>query len=167
MRTVIDPQMSFGQVDIADIVLDPKSRDDIPQLLRGLQHLYTDPDLRKRVFAILEELLPGRAGAAGKASPSTGRPGMAQWRILVLGVLRLGLNADYDRIQELANQHATLRLMLGHGGWSDHTRYELQTLKDNLRLFTPELLDRINQEVVRAGHDALKKKPGRRAKRTV
>jgi len=27
-----------------------------------------------------------------------GRPGMEQWKILVLGVLRLGLNADYDRI---------------------------------------------------------------------
>ncbi len=29
-----------------------------------------------------------------------GRPGMDQWAILVLGTLRLGLNADYDRIQE-------------------------------------------------------------------
>ena len=159
MRTVIDPQMAFGQVGIADIVFDPKSRDDIPQLLRGLQHLYTDPELRKRVFAILEELLPERAGAEGKASPKTGRPGMAQWTILVLGVLRLGLNADYDRIHELANQHTTLRLMLGHGGWPDGSRYELQTLKDNLMLFTPEILDRINQEVVRAGHMALKKSP--------
>jgi hypothetical protein len=30
---------------------------------------------------------------------------MEQWKILVLGVLRLGLGTDYDRIQELANQH--------------------------------------------------------------
>ena len=103
MRTVIDAQMKFGQTNIADIVLDPKSRDDIPQLLRGLQHLYTDLPLRERVFKILEELLPERVGAEGKANPNTGRPGMAQWTILVLGVLRLGLNADYDRIQELAN----------------------------------------------------------------
>ncbi len=29
---------------------------------------------------------------------------MDQWKILVLGVLRLGLNTDYDRIHELANQ---------------------------------------------------------------
>jgi len=159
MRTVFNPQMTFGQIDIADIKLDPKSRDDIPQLLRGLQHLHADTELRQRVFAILEELLPGRVGAEGKASPKTGRPGMAQWRILVLGVLRLGLNADYDRIQELANQHATLRLMLGHGDWADESYYELQTLKDNLALFTPEILDRINQEVVRAGHKALKKSP--------
>ena len=151
--------MTFGQVDIADIVLDPKSRDDIPQLLRGLQHLYIDPDLRQRVFSILEELLPERVGTEGKASPTTGRPGMAQWTILVLGVLRLGLNADFDRIHELANQHATLRLMLGHGDWSDRSRYELQTIKDNLRLFTPDILDRINREVVSAGHKALKKTP--------
>ena len=159
MRTVFDPQMIFGQVDIADIKLDPKSRDDIPQLLRGLQHIHTDPELRKSVFAILAEILPDRVGAEGKASPKTGRPGMSQWTILVLGVLRLGLNADYDRIHELANQHATLRLMLGHGDWSDPSRYELQTIKDNLMLFTPEILDRINREVVRAGHMALKKSP--------
>ena len=84
---------------------------------------------------------------------------MTQWQILVLGVLRLGLNADYDRIQELANEHKTLRQMLGHSDWADVKQYTLQTLKDNLRLFTPEILDRINQEVVRAGHQALKKKP--------
>ncbi|MBV5330407.1 MAG: ISNCY family transposase, partial [Chlorobium sp.] len=82
---------------------------------------------------------------------------MPQWQILVLGVLRLGLKADYDRIQELANEHKTLRQMLGHSDWTDVKYYNLQTLKDNLRLFTPEILDRINQEVVRAGHQALKK----------
>jgi len=38
MRQVINPQLQFGEQDIAAIELDPKSRDDIPQLLRGLQH---------------------------------------------------------------------------------------------------------------------------------
>jgi hypothetical protein len=84
---------------------------------------------------------------------------MAQWRILVLGVLRLGLDADYDRLQELANQHGTIRQMLGHSEWDDPYTYEAQTLKDNLRLFTPELLDRINQVVARAGHALVKKSP--------
>ncbi len=157
MRKVIEPQRALGQADIAAIVFNPKSRDDIPQILGGLQHLYLDPELRQRVFGLLEDVLPERAGAKGKVSPDTGRPGMPQWTILVLGVLRLGLNADYDRIHELANEHKTLRQMLGVGDWQDHVRFELQTIKDNLRLFTPELLDRINQEVVRAGHHALKK----------
>jgi transposase, IS5 family len=75
-----------------------------------------------------------------------------------LGVLRLGLDADYDRIQELANQHKTVRQMLGHSDWLDEQRYELQTIRDNVSLFTPEILDRINQVVVHAGHQALKKK---------
>ena len=77
---------------------------------------------------------------------------------MVLGVLRLSLNADYDRIQELANQHKTVRQMLGHSDWLDEQRCELQTIRDNVSLFTREILDRINQEVVRAGHQALKKR---------
>jgi len=158
MRTVIQPQMQFGQVDISTIVFNPKSRDDIPQLLRGLQYIYTNAALRERVFTILQEVLPKRVGAEGKASAKTGRPGMEQWKILVLGVLRLGLNADYDRIQELANEHKTIRQMLGHSEWlEEEKRYELQTIKDNIGLFTPDILDRINQEVVNAGHQLLKK----------
>jgi hypothetical protein len=39
----------------------------------------------------------------------------------------------------------------------EEKRYELQTIKDNIRLFTPDILDRINQEVVNAGHHLLKK----------
>ena len=158
MRTVIQPQMQFGEVDIATIILNPKSRDDIPQLLRGLQCVYINTALRERVFTILQEVLPKRVGAEGKASAKTGRPGMEQWKILVLGVLRLGLNADYDRIQELANEHKTIRQMLGHSDWmEEEKRYELQTIKDNISLFTPDILDRINQEVVNAGHQLLKK----------
>jgi transposase, IS5 family len=159
MRQVINPQLQFGEQDISAIVLDPRSRDDIPRILRGLQHIYTTPQLREEVFAILAEVLPEGEDGKGKVSAETGRPGMEQWKILVLGTLRLGLNADYDRILELANQHTTIRQMLGHSDWADERRYSLQTLKGNLRLFTPEILDRINQVVVRAGHQLVKKSP--------
>jgi IS5 family transposase len=159
MRRVIEPQMKLGELAIADIKLDPKSRDDIPQILRGLKHIYTTPELRGAVFAILTEVLPVHQieGKTVKADPNNGRPGMTQWQILVLGVLRLGLNADYDRILELANEHKTLRKMLGHSDWAAEKLYNLQTLKDNLRLFTPEILDRLNRVIVGAGHQALKK----------
>ena len=158
MRNVINPQMLLDGADIGAIDFTTKSRDDIPQILRGLQHIYTEPGLRARVFAILQEVLPNRVKGEGKADAGNGRPGMEQWRILVLGVLRLGLNADFDRIHELANEHGKLRQMLGHGDWADKTEYKVQTLKDNLRLFTPELLGRINQEVVNAGHVLVKKR---------
>ena len=159
MRSVFHSQLNLGEEDIAKIKLDPKSRDDIPQLLSGLQYIYTHTDVRQTVFKILEEVVPCRVGKDknDKASTDKGRPGMEQWRILVLGTLRLGLNADYDRIHELANQHSTVRQMLGHGFADYKDQYHLQTIKDNLCLFTPELLDRINQEVVRAGHILLKK----------
>ncbi len=74
MRSVMNPQKSLGQTDIASIVLDAKSRDDIPQLLRGLQHIYIDAALRARVFAILAELLPDRVDAQSKQGDCMKRP---------------------------------------------------------------------------------------------
>jgi hypothetical protein len=82
---------------------------------------------------------------------------MTLWKILVLGTLRLSLNWDYDRLLEMVHQHRTIRQMLGHGWTDEETSYALQTLKDNVSLLTPELLDRINQVVVRAGHQVLGK----------
>lgn len=158
MRQVFNKQMQIGEMAIGKIKLDDKSRDDIPQLLLGLQYIYTTPEVRKPIFTLLEEMVPYNDDDE-KADTNTGRPGMNQWQIFVLGALRLGLNTNYDRLQELANQHQTIRQMLGHSSLLDDKQYKLQTLKDNLKLFTPELLDKINQEVVRAGHKALKKSP--------
>ena len=39
MRQFEPPPLHAGALGIADIELDPTSRDDIPQLLRGLQYL--------------------------------------------------------------------------------------------------------------------------------
>jgi IS5 family transposase len=153
MRVVQNTQMHIGEVDVSRVVLDPKSRDDIPQILRGLQHLYRDASLRAKLFQLLE------SDIAPKIDKQIGRPGMTLWSIFVCGVIRLDLNADYDRLHELVNQHITIRQMLGHGLF-DPTSYHYQTLKDNVGLFTPELLDKINQIVVAAGHELVKKKAG-------
>jgi hypothetical protein len=69
-------------------------------------------------------------------NPESGRPGMDSWKILVMGSLRLNLNCDYDRLLELVNNHKTIRQMLGHGFTDDDLSYHLQTLKDNVQLFT-------------------------------
>ena len=157
MRNVFSPQMSIGQIGIADIQIDVTSRDDIPTILLGLQHIYTTLPLRDAVFKILEEVAPTKIDneEAKVVSINKGRPGMDQWSILVLGTLRLGLNTDYDRILELANQHKTLREMLGLGCFDADKRYYLQTLKDNLKLFTPKIMARINVEVIQAGYGLL------------
>lgn len=62
MRPVQNPQVTFGEVHIADIRINPKSRDDIPAILLGLQYIYTLPDLRERVFGILPQVIPNRKG---------------------------------------------------------------------------------------------------------
>jgi IS5 family transposase len=153
MRVVQNTQMHIGEVDVSKVVIDAKSRDDIPQILRGLRYLYQDPVKRAKLFQLLE------SDMAPKIDKRTGRPGMTLWSIFVCGVIRLDLNTDYDRLHELVNQHNTIRQMLGHGLF-DPTSYHYQTLKDNVTLFTPELLDKINQIVVDAGHELVKKKAG-------
>ena len=153
MRVVQNIQMTIGEVDISKINFDLKSRDDIPKILRGLQHLYTNVPLRTALFELLDSQI------APKVSKCNGRPGMTLWTIFVCGVIRLDLNCDYDRLHELVNHHNTVREMLGHGAFDD-VSYHFQTLKDNVSLLTPELLDEINQLVVQAGHGLVKKKDG-------
>ena len=50
MREIINQQMQLGEVDISKIEFDPRSRDDIPKLLKGLQHIYCTPKLKEKVF---------------------------------------------------------------------------------------------------------------------
>lgn len=152
MRKIIDMQMKIGETAIADIKINPKCRDEIPRLLRGIQAIYCNPEVRSSVFGALTELIPPHVDI------KNGRRGMDLWNIFVLGALRLTCNWDYDKLHEIANNHKTLRQMLGHGTMDADYEYELQTLKDNISLFTPEILDKINQIVVKYGHEIAGKK---------
>jgi IS5 family transposase len=161
MRKAMEEQLQFDEVDISRIQFNLKSRDDIVQILLGLQHLYGDPVCREEIFDLLDQLIPAHV------SRNHGRPGMHLWQILVLGTLRLNLNCDYDRIHDLANNHIKIRQMLGHGSFGDQPDYGLQTIKDNVSLFTPEILDQINQVVVKAGYQLVKKKRRTRSRANV
>lgn len=144
---------SIEEMNIDQIELELDSRDDIPQLLGGLQYIFLTPPLRQEVFIILSDMFPPELDL------NNGRPGMDVWSIFVMGVLRLSLNCDYDRLHNLVNNHRTIRQILGHGIADDGKPYNLQTLKDNVALLTPEILDRVNQAVVKAGHELIKKTP--------
>ena len=152
MREVHRSQFHLGQVPIEKIWINPKSRDDIPAVLKGLQHIWCDEALRARLVALLDEhILP-------EADRTVGRPGMDLWQILVLGVLKQGLGCDFDRLHDLTNHHGTIREFLGHGDFDDKTRYEYQTVVDNVSLLTPELLSAVGRLVVESGHKVAKKK---------
>jgi hypothetical protein len=153
MRRVIDLQMKIGEVAIGDIEFDLRSRDEIPKLLMGLQSIHCDVETREQVFEVLRGLIPDNV------DPNNGRRGMDLWKILVLGTLKLSCNWDYDKLMDIANNHMTLRWMLGHGRWDNEYRYALQTLKDNVSLFTVEVMDKINEIVVKYGHEVIGLKP--------
>lgn len=103
-------------------------------------------------------IVPEREVIPEETNKNNGRLGMDLWNILVLGTLRLNCDWDYDKLREMADNHKTLRQMLGHGIEEADKRYALQTLRDNVSLLTPEVLDRINQVVVRSGHTLVRKK---------
>ncbi len=146
--------MKFGEVSIEAIEFDLKSRDEITKLLIGMQSIYCDKKTRTEAFAILNELIPKDVDC------NNGRKGMDLWKIFVLGMLKLNADIDFDNLHELANNHKNLRLMLGHSilDWDD--LYALQTIRDNTSLFTPEILDKLNQAFIPHGHRLLGKKKG-------
>lgn len=141
------------EMDIDKVKLELHSRDDIPQILKGLQYIFLTPALRQEVFTLLNGIFPPELDL------NNGRPGMDMWSIFAMSVIRLNLNCDYDRLHNLVNNHKTIRQILGHGIADDGKVYYLQTLKDNFALLTPEILDQVNQVVVKAGHELIKKIP--------
>lgn len=152
MRIVENKQKVFGEMDISAIQFNPKSRDDVDQVLKGLQFVYCQADKRETLFSILEKMVPTNT------NKNNGRPGMSLWKIFVLAILRLNLNWDYDRLLNMANHHELIRQMLGHADIWDRGWYELQTIKDNFQLLTPEILDELNTFIVDCGHGLVKKK---------
>ena len=76
-----------------------------PRSWRGCSG-FDAPDPQGEILALLEK----KVLADKKA---TGRTGMELWQILVLGVVRLGLDADWDRMEHIANYDALVRQMLG------------------------------------------------------
>ena len=96
MRHTFQHEPEFQIVPIEKIRLPLQSRDELPPILAGLQWLWMHPALKAEIFGLLEAKI-----LAGKQA--TGRTGMDLWQILVLGVVRLGLDADWDRLEHIAN----------------------------------------------------------------
>jgi hypothetical protein len=89
----------------------------------------------------------------GDSRADRGREGLSYWSIMVLASVRLGCNFNYDRLQDLSEQHRTLRLMMGIGDWDDRADFDWRRIRDNLCLLKPATLEKINHAVVAAGHE--------------
>jgi transposase, IS5 family len=147
MRKAFEPQMQLDCEDVVNVQLNLNCRDEIVPILWALQHIYSQPKLRD---AILRDI----AGDVNPTSSTTaGREGMTYWQILVLAAVRLGCNLDYDKLQDLAEQHRALRQVMGIGDWSDHVYFNWRRIQDNLTKLRPETIEKINHRIVQAGHE--------------
>jgi hypothetical protein len=106
MRQRFETEPGLNLTPIEQIVIPLKRRDELPPILAGLQWIWMHPTLKADILGRLEAKI-----LADKQA--TGRTGMDLWQILVLGVVRLGLDANYDRLEHVANYDTLLRQMLG------------------------------------------------------
>ena len=76
---------------------------------------------------------------------------MELWAVLVLALLKQGLKCDFDWLTELANKHSDVRCLLGLSEFDSAQYFSHRSVVRNVSLLTPELLQELNQLVVREG----------------
>src|SRR5207302_3780364 len=119
-------------------------------ILVALQHLYQRSEVCQRLLQLIQR-------DVNKSTRATrGRTGMSYWEILVLAAVRLGCDYDYDALQDLAENHRTLRQVLGVADDPidlEHPPYVWQRIRDNVCLLQPETIESINHMLVAVGHE--------------
>ena len=146
MRLVY-PHKRLDCLPISEVELNLHCRDEIIPILRALQHLYGVPELRQKLLALV-----GQDVNQG-TSRKRGRRGLSYWEVAVLAAVRQGCNLDYDKLQDLAENHRNLRLIMGIGDWQgDEVDFDWRRLEDNVIKLRPATLKKITDLVVSAGH---------------
>jgi hypothetical protein len=146
MRKAMDRQQRLGCQAVVDVQLNINCRDEIIPILAALQYVYFQPKLR-------DEILRAVAADVNRGSSrKCGRKGMDYWPILVLAAVRMGCNFNYDKLQDLAEQHRAMRQIMGIDGWDDDGGFDWRRIRDNVTLIRPQTLERINRLIVAEGH---------------
>ena len=140
------PQHRFDCDPVTAIQLNLECRDEIIPILAALQHIYANAELRAELLQLIGH------DVNDDSSADHGREGMGYWHILVLAAVRLGCNLDYEKLQDLAENHRKLRHMMGVGDWDEETTFNWRTIRNNLCLLRTETVTKIYQLVVSEGH---------------
>jgi len=144
---MLSPPERLDALPISAVKLNLNCRDEMIPLLRALQHVYAEGAARKNLLQLV-----GRDVNA-KSSRKRGRRGMTYWEITVLAAARLGCNLDYDKLQNLAENHRDLQRIMGIGDWqADAVDFDWRRIEGNLLKLRPETLKKINDVIVKAGH---------------
>jgi len=150
VRVPFSCQPTLDTLPISEVPLNTQGRDEIIPVLAALKHLHGQAEDRDEILTLVGQDVNATTTA------QQGRKGLDYWQILVLAAVRLGCNFDYDKLQNLAEEHRTLRRMMGIGVWQDDhpeaESFDWRRLRDNVCLLRPETLKQLNTLVVRAGH---------------
>ncbi len=143
MRRLLSDQGRFDKPSISNVTLNFNCRNEIVPVLAGLQHLYSQPALRDKILGLIEQ-------DVNEASRNDrGREGLGYWEITVLAAVRLGCNLDYDKLQDLAEQHRALRQIMGIGDWQgDDDDFRARRIRDNVCLLKPQTIAAISHCLV-------------------
>lgn len=141
------PHQRLDCLPITEVTLNLNCRDEIIPVLRALQHVYGKQPLRRELLALVGK------DVNKTTSHKRGRRGMNYWEITVLAAARLGCNLDYDKLQDLAENHRKLRQIMGIGDWQDEEiDFDWRRIEGNVNKLRPETLQKINALIVGAGH---------------
>ena len=146
MRKAFDRQTRLDCQPVLGVRLNLNCRDEIVPILKALQHIYSQPELRDAILRAIAR------DVNHTFSRKRGRQGMDYWQILVLAAVRLGCNLNYDKLQDLAEQHRALRQVMGIGDWDEKPRFDWRRIRDNITHVRPETIERINHLIVAEGH---------------
>ena len=146
MRKPFDLQGRFDCPSVLEVELNHNCRDEIIPILESLKHLYSQPVLRDKILDLISQ------DVNGKTSNKHGRPGMDYWQILVLASVRLGCNLNYDKLQDLAEQHRALRYIMGIGDWSLKKPFDWRRINENILRVSPDTIREISQLIAMEGH---------------
>lgn len=141
------PQERLDCLPIAEVKLNLECRDEIIPILRALQHLYGDASLRQDLLRLVGKDINKTS------SRKFGRRGLSYWEVTVLAAVRFGCNLDYDKLQDLAENHRNLQRIMGIGDWEvEGVDFDWRRLEDNLIKLRATTVAKINDLVVKAGH---------------
>ena len=146
MRNSFSAQSRLDCEPIGNIDLNLDCRDEIVPILAALQQIYANAELRNQILDLVGH------DVNKDTSAERGREGMDYWHILVLAAVRLGCNFDYDRLQDLAENHRRLRHVMGIGDWQNDVTFNWRTIRNNICLVSVETISRISQLIVSEGH---------------
>ena len=161
MRNRFTQQLTIGLLPIEETEISTKDKTPIIELLAALLKIYKTPKYSNAIFSILENYLK-------KGKKNTGRTGMSLWQLFVLSQVRLCENIGYAQLHSYANNHLTLRGLLGvrteNGGFS-RIEFGYQNIYDNVSSLNEDLLKEINEVIINFGHNEVFKKKEKEALR--